>query len=141
MMPKHHKEKTELPKKLILRNTDQPESLMDKTPITTTMAMDWTNNTRYAYWYCEHHDDAYRVLMKQNEELPEPKGNVCVSKEQTQCYWSFIGIRTFDDTGKCVHDNTQQFRFNERAGGYEREYLDQCETIDLEPTVKSVHKN
>jgi len=96
--------------------------------------------TEYTYWYCERHDDAYRNRLNWADETYfEPEGNPCLCEERhapcdpdKACYWSRIGTRTFDADGALVHDGTQSFRFEMRAGGYKREYLDQCETITLE---------
>ena len=111
-------------------------------------------DSEYAYWYCTRHDDACRVLLKQGDERhratfwegvrllrESPKGNVCVSKDQVpECEWSYVGTRKFDATGECIYDNTHHFQFEMMAGGYKREYLDQCETI-FEPIVKAARFN
>jgi hypothetical protein len=106
----------------------------------TTTIMTEQPLVEYVYWYCEKHDDVYRVRLKRADETHiEPEGNPCHGDERhaprdpsRRCYWSRIGTRTFDTDGALVHDGTQSFRFEMRAGRYKREYLDRCGTITLE---------
>ncbi len=73
------------------------------------------------FWYCDDHDDAFYEIMI-SEDFNKTK--ICQSCCDKECCLIYIGQRIFEGNIIIKDDTPSDSYFNQKGGGFKREYLD-----------------